>query len=203
MRINALPQTKGRAARLLILLACAALFASACSKTDNANSTNTSSSNTSGTTNTASANTSTSSTSGTAGSPLAAYKAFQEANKKKDYEAVKKSFSKASLEMLTDEAKKQNKTLDDFVKDQVDKAQPEEEVSNEKVNGDTATVEVKDKEGKSSITLPMVKEDGAWKIAYDKFMQQLKDEFEQMGKEMNKGNTNSDGDKHGTGDDHK
>jgi glycyl-tRNA synthetase (class II) len=105
-------------------------------------------------------------------SPIAAYKAFQEANRRKDYEAVKRSFSKASLEMITEEAKKQNKTLDEFVKQQTDRARNDEEVSNEKINGDTATIELKDKDGTSSITLPMVIEDGAWKIAYDRFMKQ-------------------------------
>lgn len=182
----------GRALRLFVLLACVALLATACSKADNANGTNTSSPNKNSTTNTSSTTNSTAT--GTAGSPLAAYKAFQDANKKKDYEAVKKRFSKASLVLLTEGAKKENKSLDEFVKNQVDKATADEIASNEKINGDTGSVDIQSKEGGSPITLPMVKEDGEWKIAYDQFMKQMNDEAEKMGKELNKGNTNS-GDK--------
>ena len=165
-------QTGRRASRFLVLLACVALLlAAACSKADNSNSSaNTSSPNKNGAANTT--GTTTTSSNAPAMSPIAAYKAFQEANRRKDYEAVKRSFSKASLEMITEEAKKQNKTLDEFVKQQTDRARNDEEVSNEKINGDTATIELKDKDGTSSITLPMVIEDGAWKIAYDRFMKQ-------------------------------
>ncbi|HEX8494029.1 MAG TPA: hypothetical protein VF658_14380 [Pyrinomonadaceae bacterium] len=128
-----------------------------------------------------------------ASSPIAAYKAFQEANKKKDYEAVKKRFSKASLRALIEDAKKQNKTLDEYVKDQVDKGTSDEEVLNEKIDGDSATVELRDKN--SSITLPMVKEDGEWKIAYDIFLKQLQEDFGQVVREGSKatGNQNSEG----------
>ena len=172
-------KSTGRAIRLLILIAGLSLLASACSKADNTNAT---SANKNSTANT-SATSGTKAATAPSSSPSDAYKAFQEANKKRDYEAVKKSFSKASLEMLTDEAKKQNKTLDEFIKEQVDKSKNDEVVGGEKITGDSATVEIKDAEGKSSINLPMVVEDGAWKIAYDRFMKQMQDAFEQMGKE--------------------
>ena len=172
--------TGRRVTQLLLLLAGIALLVAGCSKTDNANSSNASSTNkTSTTTNTST--TSSTSSSSTAASPTAAYKAFQEANKRKDYAAVKSRFSKASLEMLTQEAKNQNKTLDEFVKDQVDKGTSDEEVVNEKIDGDSATVDLKDKN--SSITLPMVKEDGEWKIAYDRFLKQMQEAFDKMSKE--------------------
>lgn len=175
-----LSKTTGRTiARLLILLASVALLATACSKSANTNNANTATTNTSSTSTT----TSSSNISSTSASPIAAYKAFQEANRKKDYEGVKRVFSKGSLEMITEEAKKQNKTLDEFVRQQVDRGKNDEEVSNEKINGDTATVDLKDKDGTSSITLPMVKEDGEWKIAYDKFIKQMQEAFDQMSKE--------------------
>lgn len=179
---------------LLILLAGVVLVAAGCSKTANTNNSNASSTNKNSTTSTTSTTTSSSSTAST---PTAAYKAFQEANKKKDYAAVKSRFSKASLEMLTEEAKKQNKTLDEFVKDQVDKGTSDEEVLNEKIDGDSATVDLKDKN--SSITLPMVKEDGEWKIAYDRFLKQMQEAFDKMSKEgakslPNNPNSSSDND---------
>jgi hypothetical protein len=184
-------QALGRTKRLLILLASVLLVAAACSKADNANSTNsanTSSANKTATTNTSST---TPSTNAPATSPIAAYQAFQEANRRKDYEAVKKSFSKASLEMITGEAKQKNQTLDEYVKEQVDRAKSDEVVGNEQVTGDTATVEIKDKEGRSSIKLPMVAEDGTWKIAYDKFMKQMEEEFKEMGRPSQKPADNS------------
>jgi hypothetical protein len=181
MNNSALSKSTNRTVtRLLFLLAVVALAAAGCSKADNTSNSNASSTNKNSTTSTANTSTSTS-TSSTASSPTAAYKAFQEANKKKDYAAVKSRFSKASLEMLTEEAKKQNKTLDEFVKDQVDKGTSDEEVLNEKIDGDSATVDLKDKN--SSITLPMVKEDGEWKIAYDRFIKQMQEAFDKMSKE--------------------
>ena len=164
--------TGRRASRCLVLLTCVALLAAACSKADNSNSsTNASAPNKNGAATTS--GTTTTSSTAPAMSPIAAYKAFQEANRRKDYEAVKRSFSKASLEMITEEARKQNKTLDEFVKQRTDSAKTDEEASNEKISGDTATVDLKDKEGASFITLPMVVEDGAWKIAYDRFLKQM------------------------------
>ncbi|MBD0326699.1 MAG: hypothetical protein ICV68_09720 [Pyrinomonadaceae bacterium] len=163
--------------------------AAACSKADNANSNaNTAPANKNSTANTS--NTSTSSTSPSS-SPIAAYKAFQEANRRKDYEAVKKSFSKASLEMITEEAKQKNQTLDEYVKEQVDRSKSDEVVDNEKITGDMATVDLKDKDGRSSITLPMVMEDGAWKIAYDKFMKKMEEDFKEMGKRAQQPSDNS------------
>jgi arsenate reductase-like glutaredoxin family protein len=189
--MNNFVSSKAMGLRFLILLAALALLATGCSKGANTNNANA----TSGNKNSIS---STALSSAPASSPSAAYKAFQEANRKKDYEAVKKSFSKASLEMLTEEAKKENKTLDEFIKQQVDKAQNDEVVGSETITGDSATVEIKDKDGKSSIKLPMVVEDGAWKIAYDRFMKQMQEAFEQMGKESSKstdnGNSESDND---------
>lgn len=193
MNNSALSKSTNRTvARLLIFLAGVVLVAAGCSKADNTGNSNASSNNKNSTTSTSTTSTSTSST---ASSPTAAYKAFQEANKKKDYAAVKSRFSKASLEMLNEEAKKQNKTLDEFVKDQVDKGTSDEEVLNEKIDGDSATVDLKDKN--SSITLPMVKEDGDWKIAYDRFLKQMQEAFDKMSKESAKppaGNQNSDND---------
>lgn len=176
-------------ARLLTLLVGVALIATACSKAANSNSTNASSTNSSSTVNSTSSSSSSSSTSSSgspASSPIAAYKAFQEANKQKDYEGVKRRFSKASLEMITDEAKKKNQTLDEYVKQQVDSGKQDEEVANEKITGDTATIDLKDKTSNSSITLPMVMEDGEWKIAYDKFVKQMNEAFDKMSKELPK-----------------
>jgi hypothetical protein len=194
---NSVPaRATGRTRSLLILIASLALLAaSACSKADNANNANSTNGNKNSTATVSNTSTTATTTPAPAVSPINAYKAFQDANRNKDYEAVKKSFSKASLAMIVDEAKKKNQTLDEYVKEQVDRSKSDEIVTNEKITGDTATVDIKDKDGTSTITLPMVIEDGAWKIAYDKFMKQMQDAFDQMGKDAQKsmGNTNSGG----------
>jgi flagellar hook-associated protein FlgK len=108
-------------------------------------------------------------------SPTATFKNFFEASKKKDAAAMKKSLSKGTLDMFDKLAKEQNKSTDDMLKevDKDDKDEKLPETRNEKITGDTATLEVKnDKTGKWD-TLPFVKEDGAWKIALDKFLENM------------------------------
>jgi hypothetical protein len=108
--------------------------------------------------------------------PTATFKAFYEASKKKDAAAMKKTLSKGTVDMFDKLAKAQNKTTDEMLKniDKDDKT-PEKipETRNEKINGDTATLEVKNDKTDKWDTLPFVKEDGEWKIALDKFMEDL------------------------------
>jgi len=117
--------------------------------------------------------------------PTDTFKAFFEASKKKDVPGMKKALSKSSLDMFEKLAKLQDKSLDDMLKDidKDDKAKDEKmpETRNEKITGDTATLEVKnDKTGKWD-TLPFVKEDKEWKIAFDKFVESsMKDLGEKM-----------------------
>lgn len=107
--------------------------------------------------------------------PTATFKAFFEASKKKDAAGMKKTLSKGTLDMFDKLAKEQNKSTDDMLKevDKDDKAEKVPETRNEKINGDTATLEVKnDKTGKWD-TLPFVKENSEWKIALDKFLEDM------------------------------
>jgi uncharacterized lipoprotein len=108
---------------------------------------------------------------GGASSPTAAFKAFYEASKKKDVEAARKMFSKRTLELFEVQAKAQSKTVEDMLKAGLErKPMPEKmpETRNEKINGDEATLEIKDDESSRWDTLTFVKEDGQWKIALDK-----------------------------------
>jgi len=107
--------------------------------------------------------------------PTATFKAFFEASKKKDVAGMKKALSKGTLDMIDKLAKEQNKSTDDMLKDiykEEDKSENIPETRNEKVNGDTATLEVKDKTGKWD-TLPFAKENGDWKIALDKYLEDM------------------------------
>jgi flagellar hook-associated protein FlgK len=135
----------------------------ACSKNANTgNSSNGSSSTT----------TSTSSTAKPAGTaPTDTLKAYYAAAKKKDLETVKGYLSHSTIEMMEGFAKAQGKTLDQMFKEGADRdsQMPEPEFSNEKVSGDTATVDIK-APNQPVITMQMVKEDGSWKLAIDKMM---------------------------------
>ena len=107
--------------------------------------------------------------------PTATFKAFYEASKKKDVAGMKKTLSKGTLDMFDKLAKEQNKTTDDMLKDvdKDDKSEKMPETRNEKINGDTATIEVKNEKTNKWDPLPFVKENGEWKIALDKFLEDM------------------------------
>jgi hypothetical protein len=108
---------------------------------------------------------------GAGSSPTATFKAFYEASKKKDIAAAKQMFSKRTLELFEIQAKAQNKSVDEILKAGVEqKPVPYKipELRNEKIDGDEATLEIRDDQNDKWDTLPFVKEDGQWKIALDK-----------------------------------
>src|SRR5258708_23506144 len=107
--------------------------------------------------------------------PTATFKAFYEASKKKDVAGMKKTLSKGTLDMFDKLAKEQNKTTDDMLKDvdKDDKSEKIPETRNEKINGDTATLEVKNEKTNKWDPLPFVKENGEWKIALHKFLEDI------------------------------
>jgi hypothetical protein len=107
-------------------------------------------------------------------SPTKTFKAFFEASKKKDVAGMKKSLSKGTVEMFDKLGKEQNKSTDDMLKGlDTTKEEKEPETRNEKITGDTATLEVKNEKTGSWDTLPFVKENGEWKIALDKFLEDM------------------------------
>ena len=107
-------------------------------------------------------------------SPTATFKAFYEAQKKKDAAGMKKTLSKGTLDMFDKLAKAQNKSTDDMLKEiPKDDSSEKPESRNEKITGDTATLEVKNDKTSKWDTLPFVKENGEWKIALDKFVENM------------------------------
>ncbi len=103
-------------------------------------------------------------------SPTQAVTEFAEAFKAKDISALKKRFSKKSLEDMEKGAKQMKTSLDDQLKNFVKQAQLPfngvPEMRNEEIKGDSATLEVETEKGWDKI--PLVKEDGIWKIAFEK-----------------------------------
>lgn len=117
------------------------------------------------------------------GSPTEVLKMFAEATKKKDVETIKKTLSKGTMAMVEESAKKQNISVDEMLT-KVDnsevKALPE--IRNEKIDGDNATVEVKNEATNDYDVMPFVKEDGSWKIALDKFMESMMEKIKEASK---------------------
>ncbi len=160
-----------------LTLAAAVMLLTGCSKgtsnNTNANTGNTSSASPTATTNTTQPSaTATPTISDSGPSPTAAFTAYYEAIKRKDVEAVQSLFSKGTLSMMEERAKKTNKSLDAVMKEGLEEAGndvPAEipKTRNEKVDGDKATLEVRnDKQDKWEL-VHFAKEDGQWKIAFD------------------------------------
>jgi hypothetical protein len=97
--------------------------------------------------------------------PTATAKAFYEAAKNKDVAGMKSVLSKRMLDMMEKAAKARNKSVDDFIKESNDAEPPPAnfETRNEKINGDTATLEVTNGKGGWE-PFNFVKEDGQWKL---------------------------------------
>jgi Domain of unknown function (DUF4878) len=129
------------------------------------------------------------------GSPTQTLKNFVEASKNKDVEGVKRNLSAGSLKMMEGFAKMQNKTLDEALKNDSqtgDEFKDMPETRNEKISGDSATLEVKNKTGGWD-TLPFIKENGEWKIAFDKFMEEMMNKLSDSMKDLNlNSNTSAD-----------
>jgi hypothetical protein len=106
-------------------------------------------------------------TSGSLSTPTNAFMAFYEASKKKDVPAVMRTLSKDSVDFLTAEAKKENKTLEAALTESLktsDIPTTAPETRNEKIDGDKATLEVKDDKENKWDTFNFARENGEWKI---------------------------------------
>jgi hypothetical protein len=116
-------------------------------------------------------------------SPTRTFKEFFEASKKKDVAGMKKALSKGTVDMFDKLAREQKKSTDDVLKELDKDAKDEKmpETRNEKITGDTATLEVKNEKTGKWDTLPFVKENGEWKIALDKF---IEDMFKDLGDKL-------------------
>lgn len=97
-------------------------------------------------------------------SPTEAFKSFDRAVRDKDAAALKSLLSKESLAQLENEAKRSNRTLEDYLTGQqaVPPAMPQ--LGEEKIEGDRATLRFKYQEAADWSTGYFVKEGDAWKL---------------------------------------
>jgi hypothetical protein len=95
-------------------------------------------------------------------SPTATFKAFIEAQKNKDVAGMKKRLSKRTLVMLENAALAESKTTDQVLANDYPPAQAQKvpEMRNEKITGDSGTLEVHYDGVKEWQTMYFVKEDG-------------------------------------------
>ena len=98
-------------------------------------------------------------------SPLKTLQTYQKAMKAKDAATMKLLLTDESLKMLEQEAKSQNSTVDEVVKRETlfSEGQKTIEFRNEKIDGETATIEVKNTFDQWD-TVPFRREGGQWKI---------------------------------------
>jgi hypothetical protein len=124
--------------------------------------------------------------------PTETLKALGEAGKRKDAAAIKSMLSKGSLELLEKTAKSQNQTSDRILtRENGAPFQNITEYGAEKIEGDMATVEVKTELITQFETIPMVRENGEWKAALDKYAEDvMKRMNEQMKTIEQNSNTN-------------
>lgn len=110
-----------------------------------------------------------------ADSPTAALKQYVAASQKQDIAAMKALLSKGSLELIEKSARLQNSSADDLLRrEAMVKIQKAPETRNERIEGDAATIEVKNETtGEFDMVMPFVREDGAWKLARDKYVADL------------------------------
>jgi hypothetical protein len=107
-------------------------------------------------------------------SPTGTLKNYVEATQKKDVAAIKQTLSGGTLKMIEESAQRRGTTLDEVLTKDAGgttyKQAPE--TRNEKIEGDAATLEVKNAATADWDRIPFVREEGKWKIALDKFLQE-------------------------------
>lgn len=104
-------------------------------------------------------------------SPSGVSKRFVAAAQAKDAKTFKSLLSRKSIASMEKDAKEANLPLDQMLasllnQDLFPKGAGEPELRNEKISGDTATVEIKGSNGKWSQN-ELVKEDGNWKVSLE------------------------------------
>lgn len=122
--------------------------------------------------------------------PLETLKAYTQAVKKNDAGEMQRLLSKGSLRMAQKESQAQNVPVEDVVKRQTlfPKDLKTVEFRNEKIEGERATIEVKNSYGTYE-TIPFIKEDGEWRIdqerSAEELLKQIEDEDKRLEERIN------------------
>jgi hypothetical protein len=129
-----------------------------------------------------------------AAGPSDTLKTYIDAYDRKDIATMKQTYSKGTIKMYEDVAQKQQTSVDEIIKQQIEVASTNGGLTSkvqtvgEKIEGDTAIVEVKSEGTEENEKIPLVKEDGVWKLALDKYIADIQ---KRMLEDMNKPNPKS------------
>jgi hypothetical protein len=117
--------------------------------------------------------------------PVESFKAYVNAVKQKDTTRMKTLLSSESIKMHEQEAKAQSLTLDDIVKRETlfTEGQKTVEFRNQKIEGEKATLEVKNAMGAWE-TVPFVREGDEWKIDKKGYADRLMEDIEKNNQQM-------------------
>lgn len=111
------------------------------------------------------------------GGPTEVLNTFVEASKTKDVETMKRSLSEGTMNLIEQSAEKNKTTVDELLKNEQGTLVRElPETQNEKIEGDTATLEVKNVETGEFDEIPFVKEGGTWRLALDEIVGEINEE---------------------------
>ena len=116
-------------------------------------------------------------------SPTETLKALNAATVKKDTTIIKTYLSRGTLNMLEQSAAEQQMTVDELLTGEDAIGASEPKILGEKIEGETAIVQIENTVMKQPIELPFVRENGVWKLAMDVFMKKLEAEAEAAMKE--------------------
>lgn len=129
------------------------------------------------------------------GSPTETLRVFSQATINKNAGNIMATLSQGSRKMIEDSARAQNSTVEAILLTENENSLKEiPEMRNEKISGDTATVEVKNRKIGGYDKMPLVKENGEWKIALDQYVEIVKKKvLEQMPNKSSNSNVNHNG----------
>jgi hypothetical protein len=106
-------------------------------------------------------------------SPTATVKKYFEFSQKNDLSNLKTTLSRASLQQFENAARAANKSNDEVLKSAIISAPNAPETRAEKIEGDAARVEIKNPKTGTWDAVPLVRENGEWRIALDKFKEEI------------------------------
>jgi Domain of unknown function (DUF4878) len=118
---------------------------------------------------------------GSAGDPKATLSAFFDAMSKKDIAAARKLSTSDSKSMLDMMEKGLKMSADNTETEKYDKSKME--IGEPKIDGDKATIAVKEKNSDETVNFTLKKESSVWKVAFDKasIMEMATDKMKEKG----------------------
>lgn len=117
--------------------------------------------------------------------PIDTLQTYTQAIKKKDVAKMKALLSKGSIKMAEEQAKAQSSSVDEVILRETlfSPDQKTLKFRNEKIDGENASIEVENSFG-SFDRIPFIKEDGVWKIAKEKYADEMIKQAEEDEKRM-------------------